>query len=623
VLSLDRSLGSVIKLFTPSEEYTDAYNERLKVLPNIIRQLVFVVKRYYRPEWGDNWREHFSVDRINGFLGHELKNDDYKLVANHLRVGFDEEGAWRVFKVRTDFNPSDKVQVEDDITASIIVPKTAVANSRMPNASFKVVKNCEAFLFQRPDDAIHRGFDKQAEEDIATPNTFLSNFEPLDRAQVQEIVDDITKFDLYTRPVKRMLKDFLLLPGPGYVVSSSHPRMVDGKPSKNPRYLQPRPDVVQHKETYIAEICTRLSRRIPMNEPVTYVVDSILAGRRNNPPDHKAGLPSLAVYNPIHYQELPELFMDFISSLTGKSPSTTGFGTEGALTKGPFNALWPIVDLNNAMVAMILTGYDGFTTSASHVGPKIQVDHDISLLIPEIWCRMKISERDPQLLIKEKCLEKIDDFDYKGERILASRLGYRITSRFVDRFLGRIFETPNLVFSEEMLQPEKQGLDLFVEGVNSIVITQKRVAENYFNDGSVNAACPPLKALLHIMANGTFEGKDITHPDVRALFTRENLMGSAWYKERLITKQQRDMALWQRHVTYLTSFFDRNKDSEAIPELRIERRIQKARQELEKVSSPKYLTKLMGTIGADPFHLQIPAQAGDTSERAQPAPVRA
>jgi hypothetical protein len=309
--------------------------------------------------------------------------------------------------------------------------------------------------------------------------------------------------------------------------------------------------------------------------------------------------------------------------LTGKSPSTTGFGTEGALTKGPFNALWPIVDLNNAMVAMILTGYDGFTTSASHVGPKIQVDHDISLLIPEIWCRMKISERDPQLLIKEKCLEKIDDFDYKGERILASRLGYRITSRFVDRFLGRIFETPNLVFSEEMLQPEKQGLDLFVEGVNSIVITQKRVAENYFNDGSVNAACPPLKALLHIMANGTFEGKDITHPDVRALFTRENLMGSAWYKERLITKQQRDMALWQRHVTYLTSFFDRNKDSEAIPELRIERRIQKARQELEKVSSPKYLTKLMGTIGADPFHLQIPAQAGDTSERAQPAPVRA
>ena len=31
--------------------------------------------------------------------------------------------------------------------------------------------------------------------------------------------------------------------------------------------------------------------------------------------------------------------MDFICSLTGKSPSTTGAGSEGALTKGPFNAL--------------------------------------------------------------------------------------------------------------------------------------------------------------------------------------------------------------------------------------------------------------------------------------------
>ena len=60
----------------------------------------------------------------------------------------------------------------------------------------------------------------------------------------------------------------------------------------------------------------------------------MLPGRRNNPPDPKTGVPPLAVYNPIHYQELPELFMDFICSLTGKSPSTTGFGSEGALTKG-------------------------------------------------------------------------------------------------------------------------------------------------------------------------------------------------------------------------------------------------------------------------------------------------
>ena len=62
--------------------------------------------------------------------------------------------------------------------------------------------------------------------------------------------------------------------------------------------------------------------------------------------------------------------MEFISSLTGKSPATTGFGSEGALTKGPFNALWPVVDLNNALVSAILTGDAGFTTSAGLRGPE-------------------------------------------------------------------------------------------------------------------------------------------------------------------------------------------------------------------------------------------------------------
>ena len=69
------------------------------------------------------------------------------------------------------------------------------------------------------------------------------------------------------------------------------------------------------------------------DEPVYWPVDAVLMGRRNNPGEPAAGIRPLAVYNPIHYQELPELFMDLICSLTGKSPSTTGAGSEGALTK--------------------------------------------------------------------------------------------------------------------------------------------------------------------------------------------------------------------------------------------------------------------------------------------------
>jgi len=58
-----------------------------------------------------------------------------------------------------------------------------------------------------------------------------------------------------------------------------------------------------------------------LSQPFYTPVNAVLPGRRNNPPEEK--LRSLAVFNPIHYFELPELFMEFICSMTGKSPSTT------------------------------------------------------------------------------------------------------------------------------------------------------------------------------------------------------------------------------------------------------------------------------------------------------------
>jgi phosphoenolpyruvate carboxykinase (diphosphate) len=590
ILSPERSLGSVIKLLTPSKDYTDEHNAWVRSLPQTIRQLTITVKRYYRPDWGEDWRKYFTVDRINGHEGHELKYRNQKLVGNYLRMGYDPNGSWRIYKLRPDFNPADKVQVEDDITASIVLPKESLNNldPEYPHPSVKLVENCEQRLFQRPDDAIHRGFDKDAEADLAGPGNFISNFEPLTVADARELVDHIVEFDQFTDPMKKLVEDFAAT-GRGYVVSSAHPRVVDGAPSKNPRYLQRRPDLVNPLGAYLAEVGTRLAREIPPENRVYFPVNAVLAGRRNNPPDPKAGIPPLAVYNPIHYQELPELFMDFICSLTGKSPSTTGFGSEGALTKGPFNALWPIVDVNNALVSAIVTGYGGFTTAAGHIGPHYRVDHDNSMLVPELWCRMRVYEREPQFLIEKALLERVEDFEYEGRKILASRLGYRITALFVDRFLGRIFELPGSVFPEELLKPEKQDLGNYVAGIEAICEAQKTVALNYFEDGSVNAACPPIRALLHIMAHGHYEGKGIDDPAIRALFTREILLASDWYKERLSVKQRRDMALWQRHVAALAT---------------AGKYVANAHAELIRVSSPEYLAELRGTIGADPFHLQ-------------------
>ena len=110
-------------------------------------------------------------------------------------------------------------------------------------------------------------------------------------------------------------------------------------------------------------------------------------------------------------------------------------------------------------------------------------------------------------------------FQHSGAKVLASRLGYRITAKFARAFLGRIFDHPARVFPEEFLRPEIQDLDAFVDGIRNVVEAQQRVAWQYFEDQSIEDACPPLLALLSIMAKGTFEGKDVHQPEIRRMFT--------------------------------------------------------------------------------------------------------
>ena len=74
-----------------------------------------------------------------------------------------------------------------------------------------------------------------------------------------------------------------------------------------------------------------------------------------------------------------------------------------------------------------------------------------------------------------------------------------------------------------------------------MVEAQRRVALLYFEDGSVEQACPPVKALLHIMAHGHYQGKRIESATVRGMFQREALLGSDWYQERLRVKQRSDV----------------------------------------------------------------------------------
>jgi hypothetical protein len=213
---------------------------------------------------------------------------------------------------------------------------------------------------------------------------------------------------------------------------------------------------------------------------------------------------------------------------------------------------------------------------------------------------MSVRERDPGYLVENGYLERIDDFDFQGQRVLASRLGYRITARFVEHFFGRMFQTPNSVFSEAMLRPERQGLEPFVAGVNAIVETQTRVAKTYFEDRSIDAACPPLRALLEVMVHGESKGRGVSHPEFRRLFTRDAVLGSTWYQTRLATKQRRDVALLERFRRQLEQAQPLRRQA---PDL-FRARFTYVERAFARASSPSYLEELGGTLGADPFEHQ-------------------
>ncbi|HIW28685.1 MAG TPA: hypothetical protein H9987_01565 [Candidatus Luteococcus avicola] len=606
ILSADRSLGSVIKLLTRRDDYTDAYNEWLGAIPAHVSELLFTVKRYYRPEWGTDWRSHFSVGIINGRQGNALRLDGEKIVVNMLRVGFDDDGSWRLFSLRPDFSPAAKVQTEDDITASVVAPPAEYTSDPV---SKKYVKNCEALLFQRPDDAIHRGYDKQTEKDLAGSDSFISNFEPITRETARKLVADAPAMSRFTEPMATLLRDFAAttpttIPEPveeplegSYVVVSSEPRIVaDGKRSKNPRYLQKRPDLMNPEATAAADLATHLLRKVPVDEPLRMPVDVVAAGRRNNAAE--AGVPPLCAYNPLHYMELPELFMEFISSMTGKSPSTTGAGSEGAMTKGPFNALPAIIDLNAALLSYALTETDGWLSSAGVIGPKVRVDHDISLLVPELFSRMWPDERRAATLVEGGYLERLADFEHQGRTVRASRLGYRMNAAFATTYFGRIFLHPDVVFTDEMLRPELQGLDTFAESIDVIVTTHQRVAQAYFDDQTVELAIPPLRALLEIMAKGaSAEGWTLETPEFRALFDRRTILGSGWYAQRLTAKQGAEVAHLRKGVADLAPFVSKGGNLAPVGRLALDARLDALQHRLAVVQSPAWLRSLEGTLG--------------------------
>lgn len=590
MMSKQRSMGSVIRMLNPHPTYTPEYNKWVSEIPSNIKSLVLCIKRLHQSSWGEDWRSYFSVDILDNEPGHQLKYKGLKVTTRYLRIGLNNDGSWRTFRLRQDFMPATKIQTEDDISVSAVYPGEAIPSllPEQQKGSVKIVENCENKLFQRPDEAIHKGLDRQAESDFSKTGVFFSNYEPLQAPDAHQLMANIIEFEKFTPVMAETIERAAGLEDDQYFVSTSHPRVVGKSITKNVRYLQDRPDLADPRPRFISELGTRMFRKMPAAQPLVHPVDSLLIGRRNNPPSE--GIKMLAVYGPIHYQEIPELMMDCIATLSGKSPSTTGFGSEGALTKGPFNMLRPVADINAALVSAVLTGLPGYSTACGYIGHKYQVDHDISYWVPELWSRMSARERDPQYLIDRGYLEKVPDVDYGGRRIPASRLGYRISRAFMQRFGGRVFTGPDGVFPPDMLQPELQSLKNYAEGVQYIAESQAEVAKSWFADGSIDEACPPLKALIHIMVYGHYNGKTLADADIRYMFTPEYVLNADWYKERLQASKEFAVTVLEMQQQQIAA-------SQLIDEKEKAAKLQELQLQLEQLKNQDVLA---GTIGRNP-----------------------
>ena len=235
--SPERSLGSVVKLTPSPADFTPEYNAWLESILNHIRALVFIIKRFYRPEWGDDWVSHFGVDIINGEPGHELKHEGRKLAANYLRIGRDGHGAWRTYKLRQDFVAADKVQMEDDITASVVVParrwSASASTTGIRASSWRrtASSGCSSGPTMR-----HRGSTRRRRTwrrpGCSAPTSSRSTRRR--HARHPRGRRDPRRF---TPPMEHVDRNAARETG-GWSICSARPRII-GKPTKNPRYPAP------------------------------------------------------------------------------------------------------------------------------------------------------------------------------------------------------------------------------------------------------------------------------------------------------------------------------------------------------------------------------------------------
>ena len=161
-----------------------------------------------------------------------------------------------------------------------------------------------------------------------------------------------------------------------------------------------------------------------------------------------------------------------------------------------------------------------------------------------------------------------------------------------------IRDSPDTVFTPEMLRPELQDADIFADSVRTISTTHARVAKAYFDDGTVSLAVPPIRALLEIMVNGVCsEGWTLDDPELREMFTRESVLASDWYAERIDAKQAEAVRRAERGIAHLEQFMADPRNASACEEIDVQARLDQVRKFHDRAVTAEYRQQLVGTLG--------------------------
>jgi len=90
-------------------------------------------------------------------------------------------------------------------------------------------------------------------------------------------------------------------------------------------------------------------------------------------------------------------------------------------------------------------------------------------------------------------------------------------------------------------------------------------------------------------------------PQIRAMFTREALLASDWYRQRLQVKRARDLVLWRRNLDELSRFQQNPHNVDEARRLDLGSRIAYAQAQLDALEQPDSWRTFIGTLGADPL----------------------